>query len=77
MTDRRLLRLEADGRLDLHFDLATLASHDRNDMVVDGAGRARVGNFGFDLHAGADADRPEKRSFVVREPSVSTYPPGN
>src|SRR5262249_54233690 len=34
-------------------DLSQLATFHCNDMVVDGHGRAYVGNFGFDLHARA------------------------
>lgn len=48
MTDRRLLRQEADGTLAEHADLHALAGYHCNDMVVDAAGRAYVGNFGFD-----------------------------
>ena len=48
MTDRRLLRLEADGLVEV-ADLASLASFHCNDMVVDAHGRAYIGNFGFDL----------------------------
>ncbi len=49
MTRRQLLRF--DGRdLTVHADLEGLASWHCNDMVVDGNGRAYVGNFGFDLH---------------------------
>lgn len=57
MKDRRILRLERDGRLLTHADLADLAPYHLNDMVVDGKGRAYVGNFGFDLmgHAPAKA----------------------
>lgn len=51
MTDRRLLRFDGT-QLAQHADLAPLASFHCNDMVVDGGGRAYVGNFGFDLHAG-------------------------
>ena len=51
MTDRRLLRLEA-GRLVVHADLSGLATFHCNDMVVDAAGRAYVGNFGYDYEAG-------------------------
>lgn len=50
MTDRRLLRWDG-SRLHTHADLADLASFHCNDMVVDAAGRAYVGNFGFDLHS--------------------------
>lgn len=49
MTSRRLLRREADGRLVTHADLSGIATFHTNDMVVDGQGRAYVGNFGFDL----------------------------
>jgi sugar lactone lactonase YvrE len=51
MRDRRVLRLESDGEVVVHADLADLASFDCNDMVVDGLGRAYVGNAGFDLSA--------------------------
>jgi sugar lactone lactonase YvrE len=60
MNDRRLLRLERDG-LKPHADLSKLASFTCNDMVVDGKGRAYVGNFGFDLIAGG----PRKPAEVV------------
>ena len=52
MRDHRLLRREVDGRLVEHADLSAHASGHLNDMVVDAAGRAYVGNFGFDLMAG-------------------------
>jgi sugar lactone lactonase YvrE len=44
----KLLRLDEDG-LKEHADLSALSRHRCNDMVVDGQGRAWVGNFGFDL----------------------------
>ncbi len=53
MTDRRVLRLEADGSLVVHADLVAIARGPLNDMVVDRQGRAYVGNFGFDMFAGA------------------------
>jgi sugar lactone lactonase YvrE len=43
LLDRRLLRLEG-GRPSLHADLSDLAGDFINDMVVDGEGRAYVGN---------------------------------
>ena len=58
MTDRRLLRLDPDGLQEV-ADLSGLASHDCNDMVVDAHGRAYIGNFGFDLHARAEAKNAE------------------
>jgi sugar lactone lactonase YvrE len=51
MTKRQVLRRTADGAVSLHADLGALAGFHCNDMVVDAAGRAYVGNFGFDLDA--------------------------
>ncbi|MGO4328462.1 SMP-30/gluconolactonase/LRE family protein [Cupriavidus sp. 2TAF22] len=53
MRDRKLLRREPDGSLAVHADLSAVATGHVNDMVVDRHGRAYVGNFGFDLMAGA------------------------
>jgi len=53
MRDRRVLRREPDGTLVEHADLSELATGHLNDMLVDDAGRAYVGNFGFDLMSGA------------------------
>lgn len=49
MTDRKLVTLEADGRLADYADLSGIATHHCNDMVVDAQGRAYVGNFGSEL----------------------------
>lgn len=51
MTRRQVLRRTPDGEIRLHADLGGLATWHCNDMVVDVAGRAYVGNFGFDLDA--------------------------
>ena len=69
MRTRRLLRVEPDGSLVTHADLAELASFHCNDMVVDASGRAYVGNFGFDLHAGGP---PAYAELVLVEPDGST-----
>ncbi len=53
MRDRKILRREYDGTLVPHADLSSHATGHTNDMVVDAQGRAYVGNFGFDLMAGA------------------------
>jgi sugar lactone lactonase YvrE len=60
MRDRKLLRLDGK-KLTAHADISKLASFDCNDMVVDGLGRAYVGNFGYDLHA----DAPQKPAELV------------
>lgn len=53
MQDRRLLRLDPEGLTEV-ADLTPHTTFYCNDMVVDREGRAYVGNFGFDLHGGAD-----------------------
>jgi sugar lactone lactonase YvrE len=53
MRDRRVLRVRDGGEPEPHADLSALAPWHLNDMVVDGDGRAYVGNFGFDLMSGA------------------------
>ncbi|SMD14455.1 SMP-30/gluconolactonase/LRE family protein [Lentzea albidocapillata] len=54
MLDRTVRRLEGDDpenrALVLHADISDIATFHANDMLVDGEGRAYVGNFGFDLH---------------------------
>ena len=61
MLDRRVLRF--DGRaLHLYADLAALAAGLCNDMVVDAAGRAYVGNFGYDRHN----DAPPRNTRIIR-----------
>ncbi len=69
MDDRRLLRF-ADGVLTEVADLSALASWHCNDMVVDAAGRAYVGNFGFDLDSGAD---PVTANLVRVDPDRSMH----
>lgn len=53
MRDGKVLRREHDGSVVEHADLSALAPGELNDMLVDGEGRAWVGNFGFDLFGGA------------------------
>lgn len=48
---REVWRRWPDGRFGRHADLAGHSAYLCNDMVVDGQGRAYVGNFGFDLDA--------------------------
>lgn len=54
MVEKRVLRLRA-GKLEPYADLSALATGPCNDMVVDQRGRAWVGNFGYDRHAGESA----------------------
>ena len=57
MRDRHLLRQEPTGELVVHADLASFCGGSLNDLIVDAAGRAYVGNFGFDLMSG-ETSRP-------------------
>jgi len=54
MQNRLLHRLDPDG-LTTVADLSALAEGDLNDMVVDGQGRAYIGNIGADLSKGRRA----------------------
>ena len=58
MLDRRLLRLDGDGLVEV-ADLNHLASFHCNDMVMDQQGRAYIGNFGFDYAANAQVKPAE------------------
>ncbi|HEX7302811.1 SMP-30/gluconolactonase/LRE family protein [Lentzea sp.] len=49
MLDRTVRKLVGD-ELVVHADISDIATFHANDMLVDGEGRAYVGNFGFDLH---------------------------
>lgn len=53
MTRRMLMRVGDDGVFKVHADLDRVAEWHCNDMVVTATGNAYVGNFGFDLEAGA------------------------
>ncbi len=54
MESRTVRRVEADGSVVVHADLSAIATGHCNDMVVDAAGNAYVGNFGFDMEAAAN-----------------------
>jgi sugar lactone lactonase YvrE len=58
MTQRRVMQLTRQGLAE-YADLSDQASFHCNDMVVDTAGRAYVGNFGFDLHGGGEIEPAE------------------
>jgi len=64
----KVLRQEGTGFVE-HADLSGLARHMCNDMVVDGNGRAWVGNFGFDLDA--ELSRRGVASVVAEHPSTN------
>ncbi|WP_194917074.1 SMP-30/gluconolactonase/LRE family protein [Catenulispora rubra] len=82
MRDRKILRRESDGTLAVHADLSKHATGHLNDMVVDAAGRAYVGNFGFDMAAGDDfapasVHRVDPDGSVVEVASELWFPNGS
>jgi len=54
MRDHRVLRRTPDGTVRVHAELEPLCGGHLNDMVVDSAGHAFVGDFGFDLMGAKD-----------------------
>jgi len=54
MKDQRVLKRDRDGNVTIHAELGSFTDSSLNDMVVDAAGRAWIGCFGFDLMAFAD-----------------------
>jgi sugar lactone lactonase YvrE len=51
--ERKVFRVEPDGAVVVHADLAQAVASHLNDMYVSSSGYAYVGEFGFDLHGGA------------------------
>lgn len=74
MRDHRVLRHEKDGSLVEHADLSALTDFHLNDMLVDGTGRAYIGDFGFDLMSGS-AMRPGRISVVDLDGSARVTAP--
>lgn len=70
MKDQRVLRRGLDGAVSVHADISAHCGGVANDMVVDTTGRAYVGNFGFDLMAGAD---PTTATLVRVDPDGSVH----
>lgn len=75
MLDRKLMRLEHGGTVAEHADLSVVANGHCNDMVVDNAGNAYVGNFGFDFEAG-DHLAPADLALVRPDGSVEVAASG-
>ena len=71
MADRTVLAVGGDGATTVHSDVAELTVFRCNDMVVGPDGRAWVGDFGYDLLAGAP---PAPGSVVVIDPDGASRP---
>ena len=69
MVERKLMRLDPDGATEV-ADLSGLAPFHCNDMVVDANGRAYIGNFGFDIDAGAE---PTSTGLICVEPDGDAW----
>lgn len=74
MLDRKLMRLDGGALVEV-ADVSGLAGGPCNDMVVDAAGRAFVGNFGFDRHAG-ETERPATLARVEPDGTVTAAADG-
>ena len=70
MIKRQVLRRAADGTISVHADLSEIAVFHCNDMVVDAAGHAYVGDFGFDLDAEIEARGPQ--SVIADHPTAGS-----
>ncbi|NNJ90269.1 MAG: hypothetical protein HKP55_01225 [Gammaproteobacteria bacterium] len=69
MTQRKVMRWDGN-KLYEYADLSALASFHCNDMLADAHGRVYVGNFGFDLHAGA---RQSKAEIIMIDTDTSLH----
>ena len=69
MNTHQVLRRDLDGSVVVHGDLAGKVEGPLNDMVVDAAGHAYIGGFGFDLMSGSD---PKPTSLWRVDPDGST-----
>ena len=67
MLDHRVLRHAPDGTTATHAEAGAFARHWSNDMLVDPAGRAYVGNFGFDF----ETEPPAPTSLTRVDPDGS------
>ena len=79
MHDHTVYRAGTDGKVEAVVevaDLSAVATGHCNDMVVDGAGRAYVGNFGFDLWADDPTVRPADLARVDPDGTVSVAATG-
>ena len=68
MERAQVRRVAADGGVSVHADLSGLSTWLWNDMVVDAAGRAWVGEFGFDFNG--EMDRRGIASVIDEHPTA-------
>jgi sugar lactone lactonase YvrE len=73
---RKHLMSYADGRLSLYADLLGIAKGTIDDMIVDGLGRAYVGDLGFDLPPPPDRGAVGRIILVTPEGEVRVVADG-
>jgi sugar lactone lactonase YvrE len=62
---RKRLITYADGRLSLYADLSGIAAGTIDDMIIDGLGRAYIGDLGFDMPPPPDRGAPGRIILVM------------
>jgi len=62
---RKRLMTYADGKLSLYADLSGIAAGAIDDMIIDGLGRAYVGDLGFDMPPPPDRGAPGRIILVM------------
>jgi len=62
---RKRLMTYADGKLSLYADLSAIAAGAIDDMIIDGQGRAYVGDLGFDMPPPPDRGAPGRIILVM------------
>jgi len=67
-----IYRRDAGGKLHRHADLSGVHRHHSNDMVVDGAGNAYVGEIGFHM----DSEQPRPTAIALARPDGSVEESG-
>jgi sugar lactone lactonase YvrE len=71
MKDHKLLERSPSGEITEVADLTAHSTGHTNDMVIDGQGRAFIGNFGFDLMGGGN---PAGATLVRVDPDGTVTP---
>jgi sugar lactone lactonase YvrE len=74
MRTHELIRRAPDGTVSVHADLTEYCGGHLNDLIVDSAGRAYTGDFGFDLMSFAD---PAGTSLKRVDPDGSVHVEGD
>jgi sugar lactone lactonase YvrE len=81
MQRKAVVSVADDGAVSLYADLSAVCPQLANDMVVDAHGRAYVGNYGYDVDAGAPIEpthlvRVNPDRAVLVEPPEVVFPNG-